>query len=163
MIPRTSVYFVISKILLLFSYSFHVPSIILSNVYFYIVRSMFDFHFNLSQSKATIVNQMSYLFFWSSKLFLCSFQLFENGHIHNVVSTVIKVVKIDAENNNIVSVLSNTDNINVEIDNVDSTLFTVVNFNFDIYNVVSTLIWHCPTSRCHITITATLRQRWNVC
>ena len=39
----TSVYFAIIKLILLFSYSFHVPCIIHSNVYFYIVRSMFPF------------------------------------------------------------------------------------------------------------------------
>ena len=49
-LSRTSVYFAISKLILLFSYSFHVPYIIPSNVYFYIVRSMFPFLFNRSQS-----------------------------------------------------------------------------------------------------------------
>ena len=42
-LTRTSVYFVISKLILLFPYSFHVPCIILSNVYFYIVCFMFPF------------------------------------------------------------------------------------------------------------------------
>ena len=158
----TSVYFVIRKLILLFSHSFHVPCIILSNVYFYIVRSMFPFLFNRSQSKASVVNQMSHLFFWSSKIFFCSFQLFENGHIQNVVSTLINVVKLDVQNNNIVSALSNVVNINVEIDNVNVTLFNVVNFNVYIHNFVSTLIRYCPTSRSHITLTTTLRQRWNV-
>ena len=88
-------------------------------------------------------------FFWSSKIFFLL--LFENGHIHNVV-------KHRVENNNIVSMLSNVVNINV-----DSTLFYVVNFSVDIYNIVSTLIWHCPTSWRHTTLTTTLRQRWNVC
>ena len=45
----TLVYFVISKLILLFSYSFHIPYIILSNVYFYIVCSIFPFLFNWSQ------------------------------------------------------------------------------------------------------------------
>ena len=49
-LSRTSVYFAISKLILLFSYSFHVPYIIPSNVYFYIVRSMFPFLFNRPQS-----------------------------------------------------------------------------------------------------------------
>ena len=101
-------------------------------------------------------------FFWSSKIFFCSFQLFENCHIHNVVSMLINVVKLDVQNNNIVSALSNVVNINVEIDNVNVTLFNVVNFNVYIHNVVSTLIRYCPTSRSHITLTITLRQRWNV-
>ena len=78
--------------------------------------------------------------------FFCSFQLFENGHIHNVVLILINVVKLDFGNSNIVLTLSNVVNINVEIDNVDSTWFNVVNFNLDIHSVVSTLIWHCLKS-----------------
>ena len=60
-----SVYFAISKLILLFSYSFHVTCIILSNVYFYMVRSMLPFLFTWSQSKASVVNQMSHVLFWS--------------------------------------------------------------------------------------------------
>ena len=52
----TSVYFAISKLILLFSYSFHVPCIIFSDVHFYIVRSIFLFLFNWSPSKASVVN-----------------------------------------------------------------------------------------------------------
>ena len=87
-------------------------------------------------------------FFWSSNFFLLFFTLyfFENGHIHNVAST-----------------LSNVVNINVDIENVDSTLFNVVNFNVDIHNIVSTLVWRRPTSRSHINLTTTLKQCWNVC
>ena len=62
-LSRISVYFSISKLILLFSYSYHVPCIILSNVYFYIVRSMFPFLVNRSQSKASVVNQISHLVF----------------------------------------------------------------------------------------------------
>ena len=69
-LSRTSVYFVISKLILLFTYSFHVPCIILSNVYFYIVRSMFPFLFNQSRSKASVVNQMSLLFLKLKNIFL---------------------------------------------------------------------------------------------
>ena len=68
------------------------------------------------------------------------FFFFSNGHIHNVVSTLPKVVKIYAENGNVVSTLSNVVQINVEIGNVDSMLFNVVNFNVDVHNVVSTSI-----------------------
>ena len=68
------------------------------------------------------------------------FFFFSNGHIRNVVSTLINVLKIDVENDNVISTLSNVVQINVEIDNVDSTLFNVVNFNVDLHNVVSTLI-----------------------
>ena len=71
-------------------------------------------------------------------------------------------MKLDVENSNIVSMLPNVVRMNAEIDNVDLTLLNVVNFNVDIHNVVSTLIWHCPTSRRHITLTTTLRSRWKV-
>ena len=42
-------------------------------------------------------------------------------------------------------------------------LFNVVNSNVDVQNFVSTLIWRCPTSRRHINLRATLKQRWNIC
>ena len=144
----------ISKLILLFLCFFLCKCIILSVVYFYNARPKFLFLFNWSQSKVSVVNQMSHLF-WSSKIFFCYFQLFEYGHIHNVASTQINVMKLDVENNSIVSTLPNVVNINVEIDNV-------VNFNVGIQNVVSTLIWHCPTLRRHITLTTTLRQRSKV-
>ena len=80
----------------------------------------------------------------------------------HVVLTLINVVKLDVENNNIVSTLSNVININAEKDNADLTLFNVENFNEDIHNVFSTLIWQFPTSRRHITLATTLRQRWKV-
>ena len=54
-------------------------------------------------------------------------------------------------------------NINVEIDDVDSTMFNVTSFKVDIHLVVSTLIWLCPTLRCHINLTTTLKQRCNFC
>ena len=59
-----SVYFQISKAILIFSYSFHAPCIILPNDFScYIVRSMFPFLFNWSQSKTSVVNQKSHHFF----------------------------------------------------------------------------------------------------
>ena len=73
-------------------------------------------------------------------LFLTQAFFFSNEYIHNVVSTLPKVVKIDVENNNVVSKLSYVVQINVKIDNVDSTLFNVVNFNVDVYNILVTLI-----------------------
>ena len=79
---------------------------------------MFPFLFNQSQSKASVVNQMSHRFFEAQKYFFCSFQFFGDGHIQNIVSTLIKVVKLDVQNNNTVLALSNVVNINVEIDNV---------------------------------------------
>ena len=72
-LSHTSIYFVISKPILLFSYSLHVPCIILSNVYFYIVYCMFPFLFNRSQLKASVVNQMSPLFFEAQKNFCALF------------------------------------------------------------------------------------------
>ena len=161
MLSRTSVYFAISKLILLFLYSFHVSYIIISNVYFYVVRSMFPLLFNRSQSKASVVNQMSHLFL-KLKIFFNFFQLFENGHIQNVVLTLINVVKLDVQNNNIVLTLSKIVNINVEIENVNLMLLNIVNFNVYVHNVVSTLIWYCLTSQSHITPTTMLRQRWNV-
>ena len=119
----TQVYFSITKLILLFSYCSHVPCMIISKEYYYIVLSMFPFVFKWSQWKASAVNQMSPSLFWSPKIFFCSFQFFENGHIHNVVSTLINVMKLDVENNSIVSTLSNVVNINIEIDNLDLTLF----------------------------------------
>ena len=114
MLFLTSVYFVLSQLILLFSYSLNIPYIILSNVYFYIVSFMFPFIFNWSQSKASNANQMSHSSF-EAQNFFCSFQLFKNGHIHNVVSTLINVMKLDVENNSIVLTLSNVININVKM------------------------------------------------
>ena len=57
MLSRTLVYFVISKLMLLFSYSFHVPCI---TRLLYV--PCFPFLFNQSQLKASVVNQMSHLF-----------------------------------------------------------------------------------------------------
>ena len=88
---------------------------------------------------------------------------FLNGHIHNVVSTLPNIVKIDVENDNVVSTLSNVVQFNVEKRNVVPTLFYVVNFNVDIHNVVSTLVWRCATSRRHINLESTMNRHWNVC
>ena len=62
-LSRISVYFAINKLALSFSYSFHVPYTVLSNVYFYTVRYMFFLLFHGSQSEAGIVNQISHLSF----------------------------------------------------------------------------------------------------
>ena len=69
--------------------------------------------------------------------FIC--QLFAFGHVHNVVSSLVNIVKLDIENDKVVSTLSNVVNINVEICYVDSTLFNVVNFNVDVHNIAPTL------------------------
>ena len=102
---------------------------------------------------------MIHLFLKFKNIFLL-FSLFENGHIHNVVSTLINAVKLDIGNKSIVLTLSNVVKINIETDKVDLTLFKFIHFNVDIiHNIVSTLIWHCPTFRRHITLTITLRPR----
>ena len=95
--------------------------------------------------------------FWLEASFFCS-----NGHIHNVVLTLTKVVKIDIENVNVASTLSNIVQINVEIEDVDSMLFNVVNFNVDVHDVALTLIWHFATSRRHINLKTTLKRRWKL-
>ena len=131
-------------------------------LYFPMFIFTFTFHDSLSFQSFIIENQCCWSnqssFFWSSKIFFCSFQFSENSHIYNVVLTLVNVAKLDVENNTIVLTLSNLVNINIETDNADSTLF-----NVDIHNVVSMLIWHCPTLRRHINLTKTLRQRWNIC
>ena len=86
-----------------------------------------------------------------------------NGHIHNVVSTLPNVVKIDIENQNVVSTLSNVVQFNIELYGIVSTLLNVVNFKVDVRNVVSTLVWRCAMSRRHINLKTTLNRRWNVC
>ena len=49
-----------------------------------------------------------------------------NGHIHNIVSTLPNVVKIDVENDNVVSTFSNVVQVNDEKNNVVSALFYIV-------------------------------------
>ena len=97
------------------------------------------------------------IFLLKLKNFFFSFQLFEDGHLHNVASTLINVMKLYVENKSIVSTLHNVVNINIDL-----TLFNDVNFNVDIHDVVSTLIWYYPTSRRHMTLTATLEPHWKV-
>ena len=89
------------------------------------------------------------------KVWIC--RNIENGHIQNVVLTLINVMELDIQNNNIVSGLSNVVYIKVNL-----ALFNVLNFNVYIHNIVLTLIRYCPTSWSHVTLTTTLRQRWNV-
>ena len=54
------------------------------------------------------------------------FHFYTNDYIHNVVSTLLKILKRDVENGNVVLTWSNVVHINVEIDNVNLTLFNVV-------------------------------------
>ena len=72
------------------------------------------------------------ILFWSSKILFCFFQLFENGYIHNVVSTLFSTMNLDTENNNIVSTLANVVNINVHMDKVVSTLIWLVRLRNEI-------------------------------
>ena len=83
--------------------------------------------------------------------------------MHNVVSTLLNVVKIDVENDIVVSTLSNVVQIKLEMDNVDWTFLNVINFNVEVHNVVSTLIWRCTTLRRYTTLKTTLNRRLNVC
>ena len=156
-LSRTSVCLAISNFILLFSYSFHVPSTILFNVYLYIVRSMFLFLFNRWQSMPRVVNQISQLFFWSSKIFFA---------LLNFLKMVIFITlfrRWPTLWNATLKITKLFRHCLTLLENVDSTLFNVVNFNVDINNVVSTLIWRCPTSRRHITLTTTFSQLWNIC
>ena len=90
-------------------------------------------------------------------LFLSGF--YGNVHFHNVVLTLLNVVKLDVENNNVVSTLPNVVHNNVPVDTIDATLLDVVNPNVEIGNVASTLILRCTTSRRHINLKTTLKQR----
>ena len=57
-LSRTSVYFVISKLILLFPYSFHVPSITLSNAHFYIYVPCFPFFlFDHNRKQALLIKE----------------------------------------------------------------------------------------------------------
>ena len=121
-LSRTSLYFSISNLILLFLYSFHAPCIILSNV-----RSMFPFLFNRSQLKVEVVNQMSHPFFEAQKYFFA-------------LSNFLKLV-IFATFQCWSMLLKSTWKTET-LFRRNLTLFGVVNFNIDIHNIVSTLIWH---------------------
>ena len=105
-----------------------------------------------------------HLILWSSKKLFCFWIkaeiCFPNGHIRNVVSTLL----IDVEDDSFVSTLSYVVQFNVEIYNVVSTILNVVDFNVDVHNVVSTLIWRYAMSRRpKNNLKTTLNRRWNVC
>ena len=61
-----------------------------------------------------------YYFVFNSRLNFC-FSFFYIGHIHNIVSTLTNVVKIDVEND-VFLTLSDVVQINVEKDNVGSNV-----------------------------------------
>ena len=135
----TSVYFVIRKLILFVFIFFSCTMHYTFQRLFLHVRSMLPFLFNWSQSKASIVNQMSHLIFEAQKYFFLLFSTFWKGHIYNIVLTLINVIKLDAENSSIVSTLSNIVNINVEIDSIDLTLSNVATSYHRNRNVETTL------------------------
>ena len=102
---------------------------------------------------------------WSSKILFSfwneAYIFFSNSHIHNVVSTLHSVVKIDVENDNVVLTLSNIVQFNVEKYNVVSTLFYVGNFNVDIqqrcFNVDLTLCDVAPSYQPKNNVEPTLK------
>ena len=125
---------------------------------------MFFYKFLLKWGKIKKILSLAYSLKLKKIILLLNWRLiFLNGHIHNVVSTLPNVVKIDVENDNVVSTLSNVIQFNVEKHKVVSTIFNVVNFNVDVHNAGSPLIWGCATSRRHINLKTTLNRRWNVC
>ena len=75
-------------------------------------------------------------FYLKLKYAIC---FFVNDHVHNVISTLLNVVKLDVENENVVLTLPNVAHKSV-IDKADSKLLNAVNSTVDIHNVVSTLI-----------------------
>ena len=65
---------------------------------------------------------------------------FSNSHIHNVVSELRNVIKIDMENDDAVLMLLDVVQVNnVGIDEVDLTLFNLVNSSVD-KHIVLTLV-----------------------
>ena len=92
-----------------------------------------------------------------------TFCVFANDHIHNVVLTLPKTMKVDVENYNVVLMLSSVVYINFEIDNADSTLFNVINCNVDKHNVFSALVWCYLRLWRLVNLKISLKQRWNVC
>ena len=73
MLSRTSVYFAISKLTLLFSYSFYVPCIILSNVYFDIVRAIFPFFILIDHNRKQVLLIKWLIFFFEAQKYLFAF------------------------------------------------------------------------------------------
>ena len=142
-LSRTSFCFVICKLILYFHILFMYHALYIPTFIFILYFPCFPF-FSIYHNRKQMLKLKN----------------FKNSHIQNIVSTLIKVVKLDVQNNNIVSALSDAVTIKVEKDNVNLTLFKVVNFNVYVHNVVLTLIRYCPTLQSHITLTTTLRQRW---
>ena len=104
---------------------FHVPCIILFNIYFYIARSMFPFFLTDHNQKQVLLIKWV-IFFWSSKdIFLLFSTFWKWSYSQRCFDVVFNVA------------------------------FKVGNFGIGIHNVVSTLIWQFLTSRRHIITTTT--------
>ena len=132
---RTSVYFAINKRILIFSYSLHVPCIIFCHVYFYIVRFISPFLFNWSQSKASVINQMSQLFFEAQKYFFALFKMVKFTLFWRWSTLWNSTLKITTLFRHCLTLLIST---------LKKT----------------TLIWRCSTSQISTLTYTTLFQRW---
>ena len=106
----------------------------ISNIYFYIVPYMFSFIFNWSQSKASVVNQMSHLFFEARGYYFAFF---------NFLKMVIFTTLFWRW-----STLWN------------STLKITALFWHCLTLLISTLNWRCSTLQISTLIYTTLFQRW---
>ena len=118
-------------------------------------KSSRTFEFSIFSFKWFLFEPQKY-FVASNSRFIFIFLAY--GHIHNVVSKLVKVVNLDVKNDNVVSTLSNVVNISTKIDNVDSTLFNVVTFKVDVKNNDPILVWRFPTSRRHTNLTMLLKN-----
>ena len=93
-------------------------------------------------SAYSILNEITWklkdvILFLTQGLFI---NFFSNSHIHNVVSELRNVIKIDMENDDAVLMLLDVVQVNnVGIDEVDLTLFNLVNFSVD-KHIVLTLV-----------------------
>ena len=97
----TSVYFAISKAILIFSCSFHAPCIILPNNFFF---TLYDpcfpyFLIDHNQKQVLLIKRVIIFLYLKNIFFFRSFQLFEN-HFRKVASKLINVMKLEVENIN---------------------------------------------------------------
>ena len=87
-----------------------------------------------SNFKWLLFEAWKYYFVFDSRfIFYLSFSKW--SFIHNVILTLPNVVKIVVEKGNV--------------------------HKIDVHKVVSIMIWRCATSRRHINLKTTLKQRWN--
>ena len=107
----TSVYFAISK-LILFHIFFMYHALYFPTFVFTLYVPCFPFILIDHNQKQVLLIKW-FIFFEAQKKLFCLFHPFENGHFHNVFSTLINVIKLDVEKNSIVSTFSNVINIKV--------------------------------------------------